>query len=48
MSIHVKEEELDKHRIQVSPPGFHVFYLPYADDIRQVDKQIVAKRKFTL
>lgn len=38
-----QEEELDSHRIQTSPPGFHVFYLPYADDVRQIDKQIVAK-----
>lgn len=33
-----KEEREDK--IQVLPPGFHVFYLPFADDIRQIDRTI--------
>ena len=31
-------EELDEHRIQIIPPGFHVIYMPYADDFRQIDK----------
>ena len=31
-------EELDEHKIQTMPPGFHVIYIPYADDFRQIDK----------
>ncbi|XP_058872048.1 X-ray repair cross-complementing protein 5 isoform X1 [Acipenser ruthenus] len=32
-----QSEELDKNRVQLSPPGFHVIFLPYADDIRSLD-----------
>lgn len=31
-----QEEEFDKHKVQISPPGFHVIYLPFADDFRKV------------
>ncbi|XP_058424244.1 X-ray repair cross-complementing protein 6 isoform X2 [Diceros bicornis minor] len=31
-----QEEELDDQKIQVTPPGFHLVFLPYADDIRKV------------
>jgi len=31
-----QEEEIDEHGLQLKPPGFHVVYLPYADDIRKV------------
>lgn len=31
-----KEEEFDKQNVQISPPGFHVIYLPFADDFRKV------------
>ncbi|XP_061181426.1 X-ray repair cross-complementing protein 5-like [Saccostrea echinata] len=31
-----QEEEFDEHNVQISPPGFHVIYLPYADDFRKV------------
>ncbi|XP_053775599.1 X-ray repair cross-complementing protein 6 isoform X2 [Desmodus rotundus] len=31
-----QEEELDDQRIQVTPPGFHLIFLPYADDKRKV------------
>ncbi|ELW64430.1 X-ray repair cross-complementing protein 6 isoform X2 [Tupaia chinensis] len=31
-----QEEELDDQKIQVTPPGFQLFYLPYADDKRKV------------
>nr|XP_022332016.1 X-ray repair cross-complementing protein 5-like [Crassostrea virginica] len=31
-----QEEEFDEHHVQISPPGFHVIYLPYADDFRKV------------
>lgn len=32
-----QEEELDEGNIQLSPPGFNVIYLPFADDLRTVD-----------
>lgn len=38
-----KQEELDEHRIQTSPSGFHVIYLPFADDFRQIDRKLHAK-----
>lgn len=31
-----QEEELDDQKVQVTPPGFHLIYLPYADDKRKV------------
>ncbi|XP_054438423.1 X-ray repair cross-complementing protein 6 [Pteronotus mesoamericanus] len=31
-----QEEELDDQKIQVAPPGFHLIFLPYADDKRKV------------
>ncbi|XP_035825176.1 X-ray repair cross-complementing protein 6 isoform X2 [Aplysia californica] len=30
-------EELDEHKVQVTPPGFHVIFLPCADDFRRVN-----------
>ncbi|KGL84030.1 X-ray repair cross-complementing protein 5, partial [Tinamus guttatus] len=32
-----QEEELDEQNVQVAPPGFHLIFLPYADDKRKVD-----------
>ncbi|XP_067998664.1 X-ray repair cross-complementing protein 6 isoform X2 [Melanerpes formicivorus] len=32
-----QEEELDEQKVQITPPGFHVVFLPYADDKRKVD-----------
>ena len=32
-----KEEELDEYGMQSTPSGFHVIYLPYADDIRSIE-----------
>ncbi|XP_054243109.1 X-ray repair cross-complementing protein 6 isoform X2 [Indicator indicator] len=32
-----QEEELDEQKVQIAPPGFHVVFLPYADDKRKVD-----------
>ena len=29
-------EELDDHNIQIAPPGFHLMFLPFADDFRKV------------
>lgn len=31
-----QEEELDDQKVQVTPPGFHLVFLPYADDKRKV------------
>lgn len=31
-----QEEELDEHKVQTTPPGFHVVFLPFADDFRKV------------
>lgn len=38
-----KKEELDENRFQISPPGFNVVYLPYADDYREIDRKIIKK-----
>ncbi|KAF4106627.1 X-ray repair cross-complementing protein 6 [Onychostoma macrolepis] len=32
-----QREELDQSQTQATPPGFHVIFLPFADDIRTVD-----------
>ncbi|XP_005039734.1 PREDICTED: X-ray repair cross-complementing protein 6 [Ficedula albicollis] len=32
-----QEEELDEQKVQIAPPGFHLIFLPYADDKRNVD-----------
>ena len=29
-----QEEELDEYGTQIKPPGFHIVFLPFADDIR--------------
>ena len=34
--LYKQEEELDEHKVQITPPGFHVIFLPYADDFRKV------------
>ncbi len=34
---------MDDQQIQTSPPGFHVIYLPFADDFRQIDRKLQAK-----
>ncbi|XP_025085058.1 X-ray repair cross-complementing protein 5-like [Pomacea canaliculata] len=31
-----QEEEVNERKVQVTPPGFHVIFLPYADDFRKV------------
>ncbi|XP_058718433.1 X-ray repair cross-complementing protein 5-like isoform X1 [Poecile atricapillus] len=31
-----QEEELDELKVQTAPPGFHMIFLPYADDKRNV------------
>lgn len=37
-------EELDTNRMQITPPGFQLHYLPFADDFRKIDQTIIAKR----
>ncbi|XP_069578288.1 X-ray repair cross-complementing protein 6 [Brachyistius frenatus] len=32
-----QQEEVDEGKVQITPPGFNVLYLPYADDIRTLD-----------
>ncbi|KAH9491851.1 X-ray repair cross-complementing protein 6 [Bulinus truncatus] len=32
-----QKEEIDEHKVQVSPPGFHVIFLPFSDDFRKVN-----------
>ena len=32
----LQAEELDDHKVQVTPPGFHVIFLPFADDFRKI------------
>ncbi|KAA0725242.1 X-ray repair cross-complementing protein 5 [Triplophysa tibetana] len=34
-----QREELDQSQTQTTPPGFHVIFLPFADDIRTLDVQ---------
>ena len=32
----MQEEEKDESGVQVTPPGFHAIYLPYAEDMRSL------------
>lgn len=43
-----QQEEFDEEvkTIQKHPPGFHVVYLPYADDFRQIERVIETKCNF--
>ncbi|CAG5910240.1 unnamed protein product [Menidia menidia] len=34
-----QKEEVDEGNVQITPPGFNVIYLPYADDFRTLDTQ---------
>ncbi|XP_048870050.1 X-ray repair cross-complementing protein 6 [Brienomyrus brachyistius] len=34
-----QREELDDDKVQVAPAGFHLIFLPYADDVRTLDTQ---------
>lgn len=38
-----QEERLDDSNIQIFPPGFHVVYLPYSDDIRTLNIESTVK-----
>ncbi|XP_071809143.1 X-ray repair cross-complementing protein 5-like [Asterias amurensis] len=31
-----QEEELDEHNVQVTPPGFHLLFLPFSEDFRKL------------
>lgn len=45
-----QEEELDEHKVQITPPGFHVIILPFADDFRKVklDETVRGKKNLNL
>jgi hypothetical protein len=32
----LQAEELDDRKVQIVPPGFHVVFLPFADDLRKL------------
>lgn len=32
-----QKEEVDEGKVQITPPGFNIIYLPYADDMRTLD-----------
>lgn len=32
----LQEEELDEHNNQITPPGFHLIFLPFTDDLRKL------------
>uniref|UniRef100_A0A3Q3E8T1 DNA helicase n=1 Tax=Labrus bergylta TaxID=56723 RepID=A0A3Q3E8T1_9LABR len=32
-----QKEQVDEGKVQITPPGFNVIYLPYADDMRTLD-----------
>ena len=38
-----QDEEVDEHNVQLSPPGFHVIFLPFTDDIRKLVYQQTPK-----
>lgn len=38
-----QEEECDEHKVQTRPPGFHVIFLPFADDFRKVKYEQTTK-----
>nr|CAD7257666.1 unnamed protein product [Timema shepardi] len=36
VALFAQTEQVDESNIQIVPPGFHVIYLPYADNIREL------------
>uniref|UniRef100_UPI00358DE0F3 X-ray repair cross-complementing protein 6-like isoform X2 n=1 Tax=Myxine glutinosa TaxID=7769 RepID=UPI00358DE0F3 len=40
-----QEEEVDEHKVQLMPGGFHMIFLPFADDIRNVEEPPVVSVK---
>ena len=43
--ILTQDEELDEHKVQITPPGFHIIFLPFADDFRKVKYEVTPKGK---
>ena len=35
-TLALQKEELDEHNNQATPPGFHLVFLPFADDLRKL------------
>lgn len=44
--VFLQEEEFDDRKVQIRPPGFHVIFLPYADDFRKVKFEQTTKGRF--
>lgn len=42
VALYPQQEQIED-KIQIIPPGFHVLYLPFADDLRQIDRIIETK-----
>ena len=38
-----QDEEFDEHKVQITPPGFHIIFLPFADDFRKVNYEETPK-----
>ena len=36
LALVLQKEELDEHNNQATPPGFHLVFLPFADDLRKL------------
>jgi ATP-dependent DNA helicase 2 subunit 1 len=43
VALYPQQEQLDENRMQITPSGFHLFYLPFAEDFRNVDQKISLK-----
>ncbi|XP_061764972.1 X-ray repair cross-complementing protein 6 isoform X1 [Nerophis ophidion] len=37
VALVAQKEEVDDGKVQITPPGFNVIFLPYADDVRSLD-----------
>jgi len=46
--MYIQEEELDEKKVQVIPPGFHIIFLPFADDFRKIKMEENLARGTTL
>lgn len=48
--FNVEAEELDDRKVQTAPPGFHIIFLPFADDFRKLklDGQLPRGKLFHL
>ena len=47
LAIFIKEEEVEEHNIQVTPPGFHLIFLPFTDDLRRLKYEETPKGNYT-